>query len=206
MGRVHAYIDGFNLYYAIKRWKGLKWLDVRAFAREFLDPADALGHVYYFTAMVHPTPRDPDKAKRQAVYVNALKSLSNVTVVMGNYAIVRRTCRVCGKRYAVYEEKTTDVSIGLRMLQDALEDRCEHLMLISADGDQAGTLKTIHGLGRHLLTVVLPPRTSNKEFARFARHGLCRIKRGSKRHVARSQLPDPVRHGALILHRPIAWT
>jgi hypothetical protein len=26
----HAYIDGFNLYYGIKKWPAYKWLDVQA--------------------------------------------------------------------------------------------------------------------------------------------------------------------------------
>ena len=83
MGRVHAYVDGFNLYYAIRGWKHLKWLDIRAFAEAFVDPGDALAHIYYFTAMVRPTESDPDKPKRQIAYVNALESLSRVSVVTG---------------------------------------------------------------------------------------------------------------------------
>lgn len=206
MGRVHAYVDGFNLYYAIRRWKHLKWLEIRAFAEAFVDPGDALAHIYYFTAMVRPTQSDPDKPKRQIAYVNALESLSRVSVVKGNYAPVKRRCRRCQNWYRVYEEKTTDVAIGLRMLRDALESRCEHLMLISGDGDQSPTLKMIHELARQSLTVVLPPNLRNKEFARFGQRGICRIKIGSKKVTARCQLPDPVRDGIYAYHRPAEWT
>ncbi len=49
--RANVYIDGFNLYYGIRRWPGSKWLDVAVLAAR-LFPHDEINRIRYFTAHV----------------------------------------------------------------------------------------------------------------------------------------------------------
>ena len=76
MPRIMAYIDGFSLYYSLKgrAWEKYLWLNVDALARQIARPEGGIVLVKYFTAMVHPTPGDPDKANRQARYIAALRA------------------------------------------------------------------------------------------------------------------------------------
>lgn len=64
--RIHAYVDGFNFYYGIKRWAGTKWLDIRALC-ERLFPDDQVVHIRYFTASIKAQ-GDPGGPLRQEVY------------------------------------------------------------------------------------------------------------------------------------------
>ena len=63
MATVAAYIDGFNLYYGMKKKYGRKflWLDVVDLAGR-LRPNDELAKVRYFTAIVK---NGPAAAQRQ---------------------------------------------------------------------------------------------------------------------------------------------
>ena len=67
--RATFYIDGFNFYNGLKdaikedrSWKKYYWLDLVAFANQFLDKSHELVKVKYFTA----PPLDIGKESRQA--------------------------------------------------------------------------------------------------------------------------------------------
>lgn len=68
--RVAAHIDGFSLYFGIRR-EGRRhlWLDLEALMRSLLKPRQRLVAVRYFTAMVRD---DPAAEQRQKTYLNAL--------------------------------------------------------------------------------------------------------------------------------------
>ena len=74
----NIYIDGFNLYRAIKR-SSYKWLDLSLLCRH-LFPNHNINLIRYFTAHVKPLPHDPDVRTRQDFYLRALKALQDVEV------------------------------------------------------------------------------------------------------------------------------
>jgi len=49
--RANVYVDGFNLYYGIRRWQGSRWLDLGALCSR-LFPNDDIHRIRYFTARV----------------------------------------------------------------------------------------------------------------------------------------------------------
>jgi hypothetical protein len=51
---VNAYIDGFNLYHAIAAQKDqrLKWLNLYALAKSFLEKDEQIGRVVFFTTVL----------------------------------------------------------------------------------------------------------------------------------------------------------
>ena len=59
----YVYIDGFNLYYAIK-YTQYKWLDLSALCSRLL-PKSNVQKIYYFTAKVQALPHDPTAPIRQ---------------------------------------------------------------------------------------------------------------------------------------------
>jgi uncharacterized LabA/DUF88 family protein len=133
--RVAAYVDGFNLYFGLKAKHGRRylWLDLQALAESLLRPGQTLERVTYFTARVR---KDPEGERRQSEYLHALAHHSPlVTVVAGRFQEKHRLCRQCGSIWTLHEEKETDVNIAVTLVEDAVLDRYDTALLISADSD-----------------------------------------------------------------------
>jgi uncharacterized LabA/DUF88 family protein len=81
--RTYVYVDGFNLYYAIRNTR-YKWLNLRLLAKNVL-PADlSILKVKYYTARVSGAGA-PDKPRKQQLYLNALKTVPEVETYFGNF-------------------------------------------------------------------------------------------------------------------------
>ena len=79
-----VYIDGFNLYYAI-RGKGCKWLNVKALAELVLAKSEyTVTGVKYYTARVSGS-TDPGQPGRQQMYFNALRSVPGIEIHLGKF-------------------------------------------------------------------------------------------------------------------------
>ena len=74
--KTNVYIDGFNLYFAIK-FSPYKWLDLSSLCRNLL-PKHTINLIRYFTAHVKPLPHDPGVRTRQDFYLRALKTLQDL--------------------------------------------------------------------------------------------------------------------------------
>jgi uncharacterized LabA/DUF88 family protein len=85
-----VYIDGFNLYYAI-RSMGCKWLDVMALPRRMLRSPYTVQAVNYYTARVSGI-LDPGQPGRQQVYFSALKTVPGIRIILGNF-LAKTVCR-----------------------------------------------------------------------------------------------------------------
>jgi hypothetical protein len=116
--RTNVYVDGFNLYYGAAKNTPFKWVDLSALCAAVL-PGIHIGRIRYFTALVNPTPSDPDIRQRQEAYIRALETLPNLTVHYGHYLQSTVSMRLAapllgGARYAdvlKMEEKGSDVNI-----------------------------------------------------------------------------------------------
>jgi hypothetical protein len=62
--------------------------------------------------------RWPDKIRRHQAYTDALTA-RGVTCVMGHFKKKDRRCHSCKSAWVAHEERETDVSIGITMLNDA---------------------------------------------------------------------------------------
>ncbi|MBL8437028.1 MAG: NYN domain-containing protein [Zoogloeaceae bacterium] len=82
--RTWVYIDGFNLYYAIRE-SGCKWLNVKALAEAAMPAGTVtIDKVKYYTARVSGA-SDPDQPRRQQIYFNALKTVPEVELFFGQF-------------------------------------------------------------------------------------------------------------------------
>jgi uncharacterized LabA/DUF88 family protein len=204
MTRVVAYVDGFNLYHGLKAGYGRRyhWLDLQALVRSLLRPGQELLEVQYFTARVRD---NPDAELRQALYLQALMSHSlRVRLIEGRFQDKLRECLNCGARWMVYEEKETDVNIAIAMLTDAVRDRYDTALLVSADSD----LRPVVAAVKHLRTgkriiAAFPPRRRSRDLAQ-AVDGYVSV---SHFKVRNAQLPpEIVTKGGLRLTRPAYWS
>jgi hypothetical protein len=118
MTPVCVYIDGFNLYHALLKVRDnrVKWLDLNALSHRLISPkTEKVQSIFYFSALAHWL---PDKMARHAIYVKALPA-RGVTCILGYFKSKDRRCNSCGATWVAHEEKETDVSIGINLVNDA---------------------------------------------------------------------------------------
>jgi hypothetical protein len=137
--RVTFYVDGFNVYYAIRDRPHLKWLDLLALARR-LRPHDTV-RVRYFTAQVTPLPRDPSAPARQRQYLAALRSLApDLTIHEGHFTTKATSMPVVSpppRFINVFktEEKGSDVNLATFLLLDGADGLYDEAVVVSDDSD-----------------------------------------------------------------------
>lgn len=204
MSRVAAYVDGFNLYFGLKALRGRKylWLDVQALAGSLLRPGQALTQVTYFTARVR---NDPAGEQRQADYLDALVAHNPlVKVVDGRFQEKGRRCRNCQASWTVYEEKETDVNIAVALVEDAVQDRFDSALLMSADSDLCPAIRSMKRLcPTKRIIAAFPPHRHSGDLKR-AVDGFLHIGHDK---IRQSQLPESVLTSSGIhLQRPGHWS
>lgn len=204
MTRVAAYIDGFNLYYGLKDSYGRRflWLDLQNLTASLLRPGQTLTQVTYFTARVRDK---PDSRQRQADYLDALSAHSPlVTTIDGRFQAKDRRCRGCGDSWVVFEEKETDVNIAIAMLEDAVLDRYDTALLVSADSDLCPAIRATKRLRPDKrIIAAFPPGRHSADLKRTV-DGFVSIGRDK---VRKAQLPDRLLTGSgITLQRPKYWS
>lgn len=200
-----VYIDGFNLYYALRerRWQRYYWLDLQSFSRSLLTTRQELAGVRYFTARVVAEALDPQKPVRQNTYLEALGTLEDLHIHYGFFVPKTVRCYNCGETRRTFEEKMTDVNIAVEMLSDAGDDKFDTAIVVSADGDLAGPVEAIRNRYHSKRTVVAFPPEKHSARLRDAASAAFTIGRTKFRD---SLLPDQVtRDDGFILTRPVRW-
>jgi uncharacterized LabA/DUF88 family protein len=133
--RSTIYVDGLNLYYGAVRGGPYKWLDLERYFKR-VRHADDIRKIYYFTALIEGSHR-----VNQQTYLRALETCSSVEIVLGKFKYKDVKCRVSActyngrKRFKVREEKRTDVAIGTQIMDDAYQDCCDLIVVVSGDSD-----------------------------------------------------------------------
>jgi uncharacterized LabA/DUF88 family protein len=166
--RTIVYIDGFNFYHAVDDLgePHLKWVDLWALSEKLLRADQQLVGVKYFTA--YATWR-PASYRRHQRYVAALEA-RGVTPVIGRFKAKTVRCHAkCRQNYVTHEEKETDVNIGVHLMADALKDRFDRALVISADTDlnSAVALTRSEATGKRVDVVAPPGRKNRNSVALF---------------------------------------
>jgi uncharacterized LabA/DUF88 family protein len=167
-GRTIIYIDGFNLYHAIDDLgePHLKWVDLWSLSEKLLKGDQQLQAVKYFTAYATWLPASYRRHQR---YVAALEA-HGVTPVIGRFKAKTVRCHArCRQTYVTHEEKETDVNIGVHLMADALKNRFDRALVISADTDlnSAVTLTRAEAAGKRIDLVAPPGRKGRNSAALF---------------------------------------
>jgi len=209
---VAAYIDGFNLYYGMKSTyrRRYMWLDVVELVRQ-LRPGDQVVVVRYFTAIVK---NEPAAAANQTTYLDALNAHNGALVDtrVGRFKIKTigrcKICRqdflcTCPTAYQSYEEKETDVALGVAMVDDAALGVGDVSLLISADSDLLPAIRSVQRITPcRGIYVALPP-ANQPRFRSIPGAGVFHIREAALRAA---QLPPTVSHpSGRTLNRPSKW-
>ena len=154
----------------------------------------------YFTSRIA---KPPDTVKHQNTYIEAIQTLSGVSIYFGHYLTNPRICRRCGFTYDVAQEKMTDVNIAVELLQDAFQNAFDTALLISADRDLIAPLSAVKRLFPDKRVVVAcPPGRFSVNLCKAA-HAYLKIGHGS---IENSQFPQEVAtRSGFLLRRPASW-
>lgn len=205
MERVIVYVDGFNLYFGMKTrdWQRYYWLNVQSLAHNLLKPNQQLICTKYFTSRVASMPDDPEKHKRQGVYLEALGTLPDFRIFYGHYLAKEIYCRKCSSFWMTHEEKMTDVNISVELMVDAFQDKFDTAFLISGDSDLVHPVQTVRRIFPTKRVIVgFPPRRHSKHL-QHAANACFAI---GRKKIADSLFPDEVQKpDGYILRRPDKW-
>jgi hypothetical protein len=171
--RCIIYIDGFNFYYGLFKGRPeCKWLNLQSFFEQLRINEDVI-KIKYFTAIVDerlPISRKRDRQKR---YLNALSSLPKFELILGFFQDREKTCRAdCKQVYIQPEEKKTDVNLSVALIDDAIKNRADSMVIVTGDSDIQPAIAWVHtNYPKITLTVYVPalPEARNSRRADYYR-------------------------------------
>ena len=171
--RVNAYIDGYNLYHAEVALNDnrLKWLNLRALCQHFCNEYDRLDKVYYFTAYAEHIEGGGDK--RHKIYIDDFLRDFGVEAIFGHFNTFEGNTK----------EKQTDINIALQLFEDAIYDKYDMAILISADTDFIPAIEKVHNLGKEVLLLLPPKYNYSPKFDKVIKHYHCINKNDLESHL-----------------------
>lgn len=172
---VVTYIDGFNLYFGIRwqaikkgspeapdpRWYSYLWLDLDRMCQHMLTDRQELVAIKYFTA---PIIGGKKKKERQNAYLDAIRTLPKVKVILGRFEPDKKECDRCKFPNLHPQEKKTDVNIATNLICDGIADLYDTAILVTADSDIIPAIQAIKKLKPNKrIIVAFPPNRYSKE-------------------------------------------
>jgi len=210
--RVTFLVDGFNLYFSVRHAEAalqtshLRWLNVSELLSSFLYlfGRDAiLEGIHFFTAVpdfLYET--DPAAILGFREHLQALRE-TGVQLHIADFKRKSLTCPHCREKIDRYEEKETDVALGVKAMELLHLDACDTLVFVSGDTDFAPAMRTAKRLFPAVqVCVAFPHARFNAELQQIADFSF-RIRAA---RYDEHQFPDPLRlSDGRVLRRPAGW-
>ena len=210
MKKTIVYIDGFNLYYRLKKTP-YKWLNLYRLAYYYLDPKKhQISKIKYFTARVKEYSENSSNTNRQNVYLRAIRSINNLEIIFGqfkNRTVKGKYCYHCKKQKFLtkcmvffiklieghnvvtvkkFEEKESDVNIATHIVADAYENNYDCAVLISNDTDLKTPLRYVKKRLKKEIGIISPRRNIHSELMKISNFQ----KRISNKILKECQFPE----------------
>jgi len=207
--KTNVYVDGFNLYFRCLRGTPCKWLDIAKLCKLLL-PLNTISEIKYFTANVTARPGDPNQPMRQQIYLRALQTIPNLSVIRGTFLTshVRMLKVGCSPdqdssyvQVVKTEEKGSDVNLATHLLYDACMGNFECAAVVSKDSDLLEPIRLVRQeLG---LTVGLLNPGKTKSLALLPHVDFIKeIRRGV---LMASQFPEVLQDASGRFKKPATW-
>jgi uncharacterized LabA/DUF88 family protein len=201
-----VYVDGFNLYYGAVKDTPVKWLDLERYFK-LLRPHDSIQKIKYYTALVV----GPHRANQEA-YWQALSTTPLVEIVQGNFKEKNMLCKVhaCAhpgnRSFKTHEEKRTDVNIAIGMLDDAYQELCDRMILVSGDSDLVPVVRLVRSRFPSIdVNVYVPARHRERGRAVELRSSATDSKELPLNILPKAQFPPVIIHDGITIHKPSGW-
>jgi len=148
--KTNVYVDGFNLYYGCVKGTPYRWLNISKLCTLLL-PGHSINRIRYFTALVTPTPNDPQLLQRQLTFIRALRTIPNLSVHYGlfmTHSVWRPLAnpQTTGPNMVEIldtKEKGSDVNLATYLLMDGFKREYEMAVVISNDSDLVEPIKLV---------------------------------------------------------------
>lgn len=157
MKRVCLFVDGSNLYFALKRNGKATRVDYHQLSLALVGPDRRLVRTYYYNAMFDPQ-NFPDKAKNQQSFFDSLEKTPYLDLRLGRIVQNREGHRV---------EKGVDVRMASDMVYYAARDFFDVAIVVTEDQDFAPALQLVKEFGKQV-EVALFPDAQGREMVRVA--------------------------------------
>jgi uncharacterized LabA/DUF88 family protein len=209
MKRLMFLVDGFNLYHSLqkaphfiknkKKYQKYKWLDIRKLCELYIEKDEKIVAIKYFTAFAFWR---PDSCRRHEQYIKALASVGVVTI-FGKFYRKYRVCSKCNQYYESHEEKRTDVNIAISLLVNAVQDKYDTAIIISADSDLIPAIEAVKlNFPNKNIGIIIPLFGKAKELKKIADFH-SKINEG---HLRSCQFSDTIDIGSGVkLTKPPEW-
>ena len=217
----NVYIDGFNFFHgAVRDAPALKWLDFATLSRSMMR-GYRIKAVRYYTARVVDEPDDLSKAQRQDDFLRAVASDPLTDVIFGKHVRKKATITTTGStrsklpdgtdftiprgvrvRGETWEEKGSDVNIGVDLSWDAAMRNMDAALVMSNDSDLQRAIDRALEAGIEVIVINPHQRTTRAPSLRGS--DTRKLKRSDLR---RAQMPDVVElaDGGSV-KRPETWS
>ena len=208
MSKINVYIDSFNLYYGCLKGTPYKWLDVGKLSSLLIPKAFQINRIRFFTARVTGV-TDPDAPTRQDIYLRAVRTLPNLSIVYGHFLttkvmmpFAKRPAR--GPKFARViktEEKGSDVNLASYLLLDAFDKDCDAALVVSNDSDLLEPIRIAKRNFRMTVGLACPHRNPAAVLAKEV--GFIRPIRGGM--LQGSQFPHTLTDTSGQFSKPPSW-
>ncbi len=228
MNKTIVYVDGYNLYYSRLRDGPHKWLDLVKLFDNILKVQDASSEIIevkYFTSPVmasfasHGIASDIAQTQYHrallAKYPQRLQIIKGFHIFESKHLPVYKEGQAADKKDRlkvwVVEEKQTDVNIALHIYRDAVQGRCDQIVICSNDSDLEPVMALIRkDMPTLTLGLVLPLKRSPNEKSRVSNKRLTRLANWVRHHLldeelASAQLPLTVATNKKPARKPTHW-
>jgi hypothetical protein len=212
-----VYIDGFNLYFRALKNSRHKWLNLNALCEAALPKDCDVVAINYYTARV-TIRRNPTSQKDQNSYFNALKTLPNLHIHLGNFQAVKKWMFLVQpvelrppsqvaphpnpefSRVVKTEEKGSDVNLGVHLVRDAFTGAFEHAVVITNDTDLKEPLRIVAQEAKLPITLLTPVGNPAEDLRRLVTHV-----RHLQPCLGVSQFSNPVIGPKGLITKPADW-
>jgi uncharacterized LabA/DUF88 family protein len=206
--RATVYVDGFNLYYALKP-TCYKWLDLDLLCRLLL-PKHTIQRIRYFTARVQARPGESGQRQRQDVYLRALATIPHLSVHFGTFlshtVSAMRADSPAGQRRFVNivktEEKGSDVNLATHLLLDGFRGEYDVAAVITNDSDLTEPVRVVRDELKLPIGVLCPHDNPSWELRQAS--AFWREIRDST--LAKAQFADVLTDARGDFHKPERWS
>ena len=215
--RIGIYIDGNNLFYGALKCqerRKYRWLNPERLVREvcdnyFMKNKAHIKFIKFYTARVSNRSGNMDAPRNQQLYFNALKTIKNLEIILGNFQVhekilpvspleLRKNGKPRVQKVLNTEEKGSDVNLGVHLVYDACTDKFDVAIVITNDTDLTEPIRIVADQLNKQVINLCPHR--NVAFSLKKIKNVKHYVIGTN-HLAKSQFPDSV-DGII---RPCHW-
>jgi uncharacterized LabA/DUF88 family protein len=157
MSRVCVFIDGSNLYFALKRNGKNTRVDYHQLSLALAHSDRTLIRTYYYNA-VFDVNAFPEKAKNQQSFLESLDRTPYLDLRLG---------RIVQNREGHRMEKGVDVRMASDMVYYAARDFYDVAVVLTEDQDFAPALALVKEMGKHIELAVFPD-AQNREMVKVS--------------------------------------